>query len=53
MYPDVLGEFIIALIGKVYMVSIDKEPVVDGVKIHIVKYYESVPYHAVKMITFY
>lgn len=51
MYHDLLGEFIITLIGKGYKVIIDKDPVVDGVKIHIIKY-ESVPYHAVRTITF-
>lgn len=51
MYPDLLGEFIITLIKKGYVVSIDRDPVVNGVKIHIITY-ESVPYHAVRTITF-
>lgn len=50
MYPDLLGNFIITLIGKGYRVSIDRDPIIDGLKIHIITY-DPVPYNAVKTIT--
>lgn len=50
MYPDLLGEFIMTLIGKGYRVSIDRDPIIDGIKIHIITY-EPVAYHVVKMMS--
>lgn len=51
IYPDLLGQFIITLIGKGYQVRIDRDLIIDGVMIHIIKYGD-VPYHAAKMISF-
>ena len=51
MYPDLLGEFIMTLIGKGYRVSIVRDSMVDALIIIISKY-ESVPYHAQRMMTF-
>lgn len=51
MYPDLLGIFILTLIEKGYRVSIDRDPMVDALII-IVSKYESVPYHAQRMMTF-
>ena len=50
MYPDLLGEFIMTLIGKGYDVRISKDSIIDGIMIHIIKY-EDVPYHAAKTMT--
>lgn len=51
MYPDLLGEFIMTLIKKGYRVSIDRDPIADGIKIHIITY-DPVPYNVVKTMTF-
>lgn len=50
MYPDLLGDFIMALIEKGYRVSIDRDPIIGGIKIHIIMY-DPVPYNAVKMMS--
>ena len=52
MYPDLLGEFIITLIGKGYEVSVSRDRMIfDAITFHITKY-EPVPYRVVKTITF-
>lgn len=50
MYPDLLGQFIITLLNKGYRVSIDRDPIIDGIKIHIITY-EPVTYNVVKTMT--
>lgn len=51
IYPDLLGKFIITLIGKGYQVRIDRDPIIDGVTIRVIKYGD-VPYQTVRTMTF-
>lgn len=52
MYPDLLGQFIMTLIGKGYEVSVSRDQMIfDAITFRITKY-EPVPYRVVKTITF-
>lgn len=52
MYPDLLGQFIMTLVEKGCMVSINRDPIIDGISIHVIKCESKLPYHAVRTMAF-
>lgn len=51
MYPDLLGNFIITLIGKGYKVIVDTDLIINGIMIDVIRY-EPEPCHIVRRMSF-